>query len=58
MTVTTGLDQLLFDLQSVFTSIIGAVGDVYGVIVAQPLALVGFGVILAGVIVKFAKRIM
>lgn len=50
--------QLLESLGSVFTFLIGKVGDVFGIVASHPLALIPVGVVLAYTIVKFALRIL
>ncbi len=51
------LSQLLTDMGSVFTAMIGYVGDICSAIVAQPLLLIGVAIPLAFAIVSFVKRL-
>ena len=51
------LSQLLTDMGSVFTALIGYVGDVCSAIVAQPLLLIGVAIPLAFAIVSFVRRL-
>ncbi len=50
------LDKVLTDIGSVFTALIGYVGDICETIVGNPVLLVGFSVPFAFAIVKFVKR--
>ena len=54
----TTLPALLTSLGSVFTSLMGYVATVYDFIITNPLALMGFGISLAFVIVAFAKKLI
>lgn len=49
------LQQLLTDMGSVFTAMIGYVGDICSAIVAQPLLLIGVAIPLAFAVVTFVK---
>lgn len=51
------LSQLLTDMGSVFTALIGYVGDVCSAIVAQPLLLIGVAIPLAFAVVSFVRRL-
>lgn len=50
------LEKVLTDIGSVFTALIGYVGDICETIVGNPVLLVGFSVPFAFAIVKFVKR--
>lgn len=50
--------ELLTSLGAVFTFLIGKVADVFGIITANPIAMIPVGVVLAYTIVKFALRIL
>ena len=50
------LASVLTDIGSVFTSLTGYVGDVCGIIVSNPLLLVGFSIPFAFAIVTFVKK--
>lgn len=54
---TYTLSQLLTDMGSVFTAMIGYVGDICSAIVAQPLLLIGIAIPLAFAIVSFVRRL-
>ena len=53
----TTLETVLTNIGSVFTALIGYVGDICETIVGNPVLLVGFSVPFAFAIVKFVKRI-
>lgn len=50
------LSSVLTDIGSVFTAMIGYVGNVCETIVGNPLLLLGFCIPFAFAIVKFVKR--
>ena len=52
----TTLASVLADIGSVFTALIGYVGDVCETIVSNPVLLLGFCIPFAFAIVKFVKR--
>lgn len=51
------LSQLLTDMGSVFTALIGYVGNVCETIVSQPLLLIGIAIPLAFAVVSFVRRL-
>ena len=51
------LSSVLADIGSVFTALIGYVGDICETIVGNPLLLVGFTIPFAFAIVSFVKRL-
>lgn len=51
------LASVLTDIGSVFTSMIGYVGNVCETIVGNPVLLIGFCIPFAFAIVKFVKRL-
>ena len=51
------LSQLLTDVGSVFTAMIGYVSDICTAIVSSPLLLVGFAIPIAFAIVSFVRRL-
>lgn len=51
------LSSLLTDMGSVFTALIGYVGDVCTAIVSQPLLLIGIAIPLAFAVVSFVRRL-
>ena len=51
------LSSVLTDIGSVFTSMIGYVGNVCETIVGNPVLLIGFCIPFAFAIVKFVKRL-
>lgn len=51
------LSQLLTDMGSVFTAMIGYVGDICTAIVSQPLLLIGVAIPLAFAVVTFVRRL-
>ena len=53
----TTLETVLTDIGSVFTALIGYVGDVCETIVGNPVLLLGFCIPFSFAIVKFVKRI-
>lgn len=54
---TVTLSSVLTDIGSVFTALIGYVGNVCTTIVSQPLLLIGFCIPFAFAIVSFVKRL-
>lgn len=50
------LQTVLNDIGTVFTSLIGYVGDVCETIIGNPILLLGFTIPFAFAIVKFVKR--
>lgn len=50
------LESVLSNIGSVFTALIGYVGDVCETIVGNPVLLIGFCIPFAFAIVKFVKR--
>lgn len=50
------LQSVLTDIGSVFTALVGYVGDICETIVGNPLLLVGFSIPFAFAIVSFVKR--
>ena len=50
------LTSVLENIGSVFTSLIGYVGDICETIVGNPVLLIGFCIPFAFAIVKFVKR--
>lgn len=54
---TYTLSQLLTDMGSVFTAMIGYVGDICTAIVSQPLLLIGIAMPLAFAVVTFVRRL-
>lgn len=54
---TVTLSTVLNDIGSVFTALIGYVGNVCTTIVSQPLLLIGFCIPFAFAIVSFVKRL-
>ena len=53
----TTLETVLTNIGSVFTALIGYVGDVCETIVGNPVLLLGFCIPFSFAIVKFVKRI-
>ncbi len=51
------LTSVLTDIGSVFTSLIGYVGNICQTIVSNPLLLIGFCIPFAFAIVSFVKRL-
>ena len=51
------LAQLLTDIGSIFTALIGYVGNVCTTIVGQPLLLLGVAIPFAFAIVSFVRRL-
>ena len=51
------LQSVLTDIGTVFTSLVGYVGDVCETIVGNPILLLGFSIPFAFGIVKFVKRL-
>lgn len=51
------LTTTLTNLGSIFTSLMGYVGDVVGVIVEEPLLFIPFGISITYSIVKITKRL-
>ena len=56
LTATT-LSDVLTNIGSVFTALIGYVGDVCETIVSQPVLLIGFCIPFAFAIVHFVKKL-
>lgn len=52
------MSALLTDIGSLFTSVISYLGDVFTMIVAQPILLIFIGLALVGTVVAFAKRLI
>jgi len=52
----TTLANVLENIGTVFTSLVGYVGDVCSTIVNEPILLLGFSIPFAFAIVKFVKR--
>lgn len=57
MDATYTLSQLLTDMGSVFTAMIGYVGDICDAIVSSPLLLIGVAIPLAFAVVSFVRRL-
>ena len=57
LTATT-LSDVLTNIGSVFTALIGYVGDVCETIVSQPVLLIGFCIPFAFAIVHFVKKLL
>ena len=53
----TTLETVLTDIGSVFTALIGYVGDVCETIIGNPVLLLGFCIPFSFAIVKFVKKI-
>ena len=53
----TTLSSLLTSIGSVFTALIGYVGDVCEAVVSQPLLLLGISIPMAFAIVSFVRRL-
>ena len=51
------LETVLTDIGSVFTALIGYVGDVCETIIGNPVLLLGFCIPFSFAIVKFVKKI-
>lgn len=56
-TVSTTITSVLTQLTEVFTWLIGKIGDLVGVIMAQPLLLIPIGITLSYVVVRFFKML-
>lgn len=56
-TTTTTITSVLTQLTEVFTWLIGKIGDLVGVIMAQPLLLIPIGITLSYVVVRFFKML-
>lgn len=57
-TATTGLSEVLNNITAIYTTLVGNVGEVFGVIQTYPIALIPIGVTLAFTSVKFCKYIL
>ena len=55
--VTPTITSVLTQLTEVFTWLIGKIGDLVGVIMAQPLLLIPIGITLSYVVVRFFKML-
>ena len=55
--VTTSLADVLSNIGTVFTSLIGYVGSICETIVGQPLLLIGFCIPFAFAIISFVRRL-
>lgn len=53
-----GLTGVLSDITQIYTTLVGNVGEVFGVIQTYPIALIPIGVTLAFTSVKFCKYIL
>lgn len=56
-TASTTITSVLTQLTEVFTWLIGKIGDLVGVIMAQPLLLIPIGITLSYVVVRFFKML-
>lgn len=56
-TASTTITNVLTQLTEVFTWLIGKIGDLVGVIMAQPLLLIPIGITLSYVVVRFFKML-
>lgn len=56
-TTSATITSVLTQLTEVFTWLIGKIGDLVGVIMAQPLLLIPIGITLAYVVVRFFKML-
>lgn len=56
-TVTPTITSVLTQLTEVFTWLIGKIGDLVTVIMAQPLLLIPIGITLSYVVVRFFKML-
>lgn len=54
---STTITSVLTLLTEVFTWLIGKIGDLVGVIMAQPLLLIPIGITLSYVVVRFFKML-
>ena len=54
---STTITSVLTQLTEVFTWLIGKIGDLVGVIMAQPLLLIPIGITLSYVVVRFFKML-
>lgn len=54
----SSISDVLTSLGSVFTWLVGKVGEVFSVIQTYPIALIPIGISIAFVAIKFAKRIL
>lgn len=52
------ISDVLTSLGSVFTWLVGKVGEVFALIQTYPIALIPIGVSIAFVAVRFAKRVL
>lgn len=57
-TATTGLTQILTDATTVYTKVLGWVGQTIDVIVAEPLLMVTFSITLGGVGISMLSRLI
>lgn len=55
--VSTTITSVLTQLSEVFTWLVGKIGDLVGVIMAQPLLLIPIGITLSYVVVRFFKML-
>lgn len=51
------LQELLSTIGSIFTALVGYVGDICNAIAAQPLLLIGFALPFAFAVVSFVRRL-
>lgn len=56
-TASTTITSVLTQLSEVFTWLIGKIGDLVGLIMAQPLLLIPIGITLSYVAVRFFKML-
>lgn len=56
-TTSATITSVLTQLTEVFTWLIGKIGDLVGVIMAQPLLLIPIGITLSYVVVRFFKML-
>ncbi len=54
---STTITSVLTQLSEVFTWLVGKIGDLVGVIMAQPLLLIPIGITLSYVVVRFFKML-
>lgn len=54
---STTITSVLTQLTEVFTWLIGKIGDLVGIIMAQPLLLIPIGITLSYVVVRFFKML-
>ena len=55
---TATISEVLTSLGSVFTWLVGKVGEVFNVIQTYPIALIPIGISIAFVAIRFAKKIL